>query len=485
MTLPASLLTAVCPSHKVWQYFQLICSIPHPSRHEDALAQAIVQLLAEKGLAVSRDGVGNIIAAKPATSGLENRPGVILQAHLDMVPQKTPGSDHDFVKDAIKLIEKDGWIKADATTLGADNGIGVAAILAVLMHDDICHGPLEALFTINEESGMEGAHGIESGLFKGRYLLNLDTEEEGELYVGCAGGRDVNADITLDWQPADSGNQAFTLALNGLRGGHSGVDIHENRGNAALLLLELMASLPHSLQLASINAGSVRNAIPRRSFATIMLAPSDVAAAETIIADFEQRCKQQYAHADVDFSIVMTPTDGVDKVIAAEQQTALLTMFNTLPNGIQKMCAEAPDRVETSSNLGVLKTTDSKMTFCILVRSFNNAERDKHCEKLHSHLSPLATVVCINDYPGWMPDLNSPLLAQMQAAHQRVTGHEAKVQMIHAGLECGLLGAKYPNWQMISFGPNIIGAHSPSESVEISTVDSMWALLIEALVSLK
>ncbi len=485
MTLPASLLTAACPSHKVWQYFQLICSIPHPSHHEEALAQAIVKLLAEKGVAVSRDGVGNIIAAKPATLGLEDRPGVVLQAHIDMVPQKTPGSEHDFVKDPIKLIEKDGWIKADATTLGADNGIGVAAILAVLMSDDIAHGPLEALFTINEESGMEGAHGIESGLFKACYLLNLDTEEEGELYVGCAGGRDVNAEIALNWQPANSENQAFTLALSGLRGGHSGVDIHDNRGNAALLLFELMASLPHSFELASINAGSVRNAIPRRSFATIMLAPSDVAAAQTIIADFEQRCKRQYAHPDVDLSIVMAPTDGVEKVIAAEQQAALLTMFNTLPNGIQAMCAEAPDRVETSSNLGVLKTTDSEMTLCILVRSFDNAKRDAHCETLYSHLSALATVSCINDYPGWIPDLNSPLLAQMQAVHQRVTGHEAKVQMIHAGLECGLLGAKYPHWQMISFGPNIIGAHSPSESVEISTVESMWALLIEALVSLK
>ncbi|ROS04904.1 Xaa-His dipeptidase [Sinobacterium caligoides] len=484
MSLNPALLASSCPSHKVWEYFQLICSIPHPSYHEEALAQTIVNLLEGKGLRVWRDDVGNVLACKPATEGMEGRPGVILQGHIDMVPQKCPDSSHDFQRDPISLLQQDGWVMADGTTLGADNGIGVAAALAVLMSDDMVHGPLEALFTINEESGMEGAHGLQPGALNGDYLLNLDTEEEGELYVGCAGGKDVNAVVSLQLQPAKAGQVAYSLSLDGLRGGHSGLDINDQRGNAALLLTALLAKLPASCELASVDSGSVRNAIPRRAKAVLTVAEADITVLKALVAGFRDECCARFNHPGESFSLQLEGCEVPEAVLSSEQKKQLLRTLVALPNGPLEMCQGAPERVETSSNMGVIKTQQDQIDINILVRSFDDGSRDKTCEMIAAHLSPVAAVVCENEYPGWKPDLQSALLKQMEAIHLAELGEPAKIEMIHAGLECGLLGAKYPNWQMISFGPNITGAHSPQERVEVSTVDTMWRLLVATLASL-
>ncbi|MEH6649906.1 MAG: beta-Ala-His dipeptidase [Motiliproteus sp.] len=486
----------------LWRHFEQICAVPHPSYHEAALIKVIEDFADSQGLQHLRDRVGNLIIRKPATPGHEQAPGIVLQSHLDMVPQKSDDSDHDFTRDPIRPRIIDGWVLATDTTLGADNGIGVAAILAVLEADDLEHGPLEALLTVNEESGMDGARGLEPGLLNGSLLLNLDSEQEAELYVGCAGGIDATAEITLSRSPINditakktaetttettaettSENITVKLIVRGLQGGHSGLDINLGRGNANQLLAQLLQQLESELQLALIDfdGGSLRNAIPRRAEALIQTsAPIDVI--RNAVARFKATLQQQYSQSEpqLEIGVLQTETHLTPLNTASQQQ--LLAAILQCPHGMTRMHPQLDGVVETSNNLARVLITDNRAQLQCLARSADEGQREALCRQIETALAPMSATVSFDGaYPGWTPDLQSPLLQAMQQQHQQLFGQQADIKVIHAGLECGLLAAAYPNWQMISFGPTICFPHSPAEKVEIASVERFWRYLTTSL----
>ncbi|MEH6472900.1 MAG: aminoacyl-histidine dipeptidase [Halopseudomonas sp.] len=468
----------------LWQHFQQICAIPHPSYHEEALVSHLQRFADQQGLQHQRDKVGNLIIRKPATAGLEHAAGVVLQSHMDMVPQKSDDSNHDFSVDPIRPRVVDGWVFATDTTLGADNGIGVAAMLAVLQATDLEHGPLEALFTINEESGMDGAKGLQAGILKGELLLNLDSEQEGELYVGCAGGIDATAKIAMQRSPLSDERVGLKLIVRGLQGGHSGLDINLGRGNANQLLAELIQQLSsqYDLKLVDFNGGSLRNAIARRADALLAVSADQLAALRDSTQQLKAELKQRYHQTEPELDVGFLHTDiDADPLTAASQQQLIDAVLNC-PHGMQRMHPSLEGVVETSNNLAKVQLKDTSVELQCLARSANELERDQLCQQIESRLAPLgATVTFDGAYPGWTPDLNAPLLDAMQRLHQQLFDQAAEVKVIHAGLECGLLAAAYPNWQMISFGPTIRFPHSPGEKVEIASVERFWQYLSHCL----
>jgi dipeptidase D len=461
----------------VWAFFDQICAIPHPSYHESQLAQFIIDWSKGRGLAVRQDNAGNLFIRKPATPGMENRKGVVLQAHLDMVPQKNENTDHDFTRDPIRPYVDGEWVTADGTTLGADNGMGMASCLAVLDADDIEHGPLEVLLTTNEEAGMDGAFGLETGWLTGDILLNTDSEQEGEVYMGCAGGVDASMHFPLERQAIEGDLARFTIGIKGLKGGHSGVDIHTGRANANKLLARF---LNHHLDdvdmsLLAIRGGTLRNAIPREAFADIAVPASQKDALAGAVDRFATLLQDELGRLEEQVTLVMESTDNATAPLTRAVQSRLLAALNAAPNGVVRMSDDVPGVVETSLNLGVINTEEDKITALFLIRSLIDSGR----ENVQSMLQSLASLANVNvefsgAYPGWKPDPDSEIMHIFRDTYEGIYQRKPDIMVIHAGLECGLFKQPYPNMDMISFGPTIKFPHSPDEKVNIDSVGHYW-----------
>ena len=468
----------------LWQWFAQICAIPHPSKHEQALSQHIQAWARDKGLSVLEDKVGNLIIKKPATAGLENRKTVVIQAHLDMVPQKNADKKHDFTKDPIEAYVDGDWVTAKGTTLGADNGIGMASALAILGSDEIKHGPLEVLLTVDEEAGMTGAFGLEAGLLEAEILINTDSEQEGEIYMGCAGGVDAEFTVPMQWQPLPAGHQAYRLNISGLKGGHSGVNIHLGRGNANKLLARFLVTYAAELdfKVSEISGGSLRNAIPREAEVVITLAADQRALLEQRVAAYQALLQQELAATEPALKLTITETILPSQVMSAASQQCLLNLINVCPNGVMRMSDDIAGVVETSLNLGVVTTQGDNVQVLCLIRSLIDSGR----EQLESMLASLATLAGVNvkfsgAYPGWKPDPSSPVMAIVKDTYQAIYNKEPVIMVIHAGLECGLFKKPYPEMDMVSIGPTIRYPHGPDEMVNIETVGQYWQLLLAVL----
>ncbi len=471
----------------VWKHFATLCAIPRPSKQETGLRNHLADWAKGQGLATDVDEAGNLLIRKPASADKQDRPGVVLQAHLDMVCQANAGTVHDFTKDPIRpVLQADGWLAAPHTTLGADNGIGVALALAALEDRTLSHPALEVLLTVDEEDGMGGAHGLRSGWLKSQIMLNLDTEEWGEFYLGCAGGCDVVAERACATEPAPFDYALHRLSLSGLRGGHSGCDIHLGRGNANKLLARLLVDLTAKtdLRLAALWGGTARNALAREAWADIAIPTADLALVEQTVAAYEILLRQELAGAESKIACTLMPGQG-DRVLAKADQHRILAALHAAPHGVRRMSSELPGVVETSNNLGVMRLQDGHFSANLMVRSL----RQSGFEALAAEIVSLFTLAeCRAEvdaaYPGWTPNPSSPLLALCQDVYARLYGAPAKTQVIHAGLECGIIGAKYPDLDTISFGPTIRGAHAPGEHVLVPTVHQTWDLLRAILAAL-
>ncbi len=471
----------------VWAHFSTLCTVPRASKQEAVLRDSLRQWAIARGLAAETDAAGNLIIRKPASLGRERYPGVVLQAHLDMVCQKNADSGHDFSRDAIIPVLRDGWLVAEKTTLGADNGIGVALILAVMEDDSLQHGPIEALLTVDEEAGMGGARGLAPGVLQGQLMLNLDTEDWGEFYLGCAGGLDVNVERSGAAETVPAGHQAWRIELAGLRGGHSGVNIHEERGNAIKLLVrvlrELEAQFP--LRLAELSGGTARNALPREASAVILLpvGMTDRLAAAVFAA---QGCLQGELRGVDEGLVLSVSACDATAVMSSAEQRIWLASLHAAPHGVRRMSRQVPGVVETSNNLGMLELHPNGGSCNFMVRSLLGSGSMALADEIVS-LWALSDSKVEKEgfYPGWAPNPDSPLLKSCQSVYRRDFGADSKVQVIHAGLECGIIGDKYPKMDIVSFGPTIRGAHAPGERVEVASVEKCWNLLTAILAELR
>lgn len=469
---------------EVWRHFSSLAGIPHASGHEEKIREFIADFAQRLGLDTTIDDAGNLIIRKPATPGMEDRRGVILQAHLDMVPQKNSGSQHDFLRDPIEPVIDGGWVRARGTTLGADNGMGVAAAMAVLESDSLRHGPLEALFTVEEESGMSGAMGLKPGLLRGEILMNLDSEDEGELFIGCAGGLDATMTFTYGEQAVPDGYTGFMIAVRGLRGGHSGMDISLGRGNANKIMNRVLQDgyLRHGLLLGSIEGGSLRNAIPRESMATAAVPASQ---ADSFLEEFTvlaAAIKTELSIADPGLQIEAVPAALPGRVVEEEVFGRLLDALRACPDGVMRMSSLMAGLVETSSNLAIVKSGNGSIQVeCLLRSSVDSAMEDLAAMMRSLFGLAGAAVVFDGGYPGWKPEPASPILKRMRETYIGKFGTTPEVRAVHAGLECGIIGAAYPLLDMISFGPTIRYPHSPDEKVDMLSVEKFWDFLVETL----
>ena len=457
----------------VWAHFASLCAIPRPSKHEAALRGHLAAWAAARGIAHRVDAAGNLTLTKPATAGREDRPGVVLQGHLDMVCQQNAGTGHDFHRDPIRPVRDDGWLVAETTTLGADNGIGVALALAVLDADDLAHGPLEVLLTVDEEAGMGGAQGLAPGALAGRLMINLDTENWGEFYLGCAGGLDALLDHPVGQVPWPDGHLPLRIVLDGLRGGHSGVDIHLERGNAIKLLVRALRGLEEAcaIAVAAITGGTARNAIPREAEARVAVAPGAASLLGETVGRLEALFRQELAGADDGLNLRCLPAEAFPSVCAPDGQRRLLAALHAAPNGVKRWSTRVPGVVETSDNLGVLNLAGGRCKATFMVRSLVDSGSRALGREIADLFSLIgARVELTGDYPGWAPNPASKLLALAQAVYGREFGGTAAVKVIHAGLECGIIGAKHPGLDILSFGPDIRGAHAPGERVRVESV---------------
>ncbi|XQW85260.1 aminoacyl-histidine dipeptidase [Thalassotalea piscium] len=469
---------------RLWQLFEQICAIPHPSKHEQKISLWIQSWAKDLGLDVSEDNVGNIRIAKPATAGYENRKGVILQAHMDMVPQKNASVTHDFLTDPIKPYVDGDWVKAEGTTLGADNGVGLASTLAILESKDIVHGPLEVLITIDEEAGMTGAFGLAPNWFTGEILINTDSEQEGEVYMGCAGGIDGTANFTLDYQDVPENYQAFNLNISGLKGGHSGVDIHLGRANACLLLVRFLLSAceKFDMHLTELSGGSLRNAIPREADTSFVIAQQDVDAFKAHLDQYITTIKTNLHTVEPDIEMLLISPETFEECWTKTCQINILRALNACPNGVIRMSDDIEGIVESSLNLGVMRTKGKKFEALTLIRSLHDDGRLATQTMVDSVFKLAnADIQFSGAYPGWKPDIKSPIMATVRNTYQTLFGKIPEVMVIHAGLECGLFKTAYPHWDMVSFGPTIKFPHSPDEKIEIATVAQYWELLVAVL----
>ncbi|MBI3285420.1 MAG: aminoacyl-histidine dipeptidase [Burkholderiales bacterium] len=468
----------------LWQWFEQICAIPHPSKHEAALSQFIQSWARQRGLAVVVDTVGNLILRKPATAGMEDRKTVVIQAHLDMVPQKNADKQHDFATDPIQPWIDGAWVKASGTTLGADNGIGMASALAILGSDEIKHGPLEVLLTVDEEAGMSGAFGLQPGMLEAEILINTDSEQEGEIYMGCAGGVDAAFTLPLQWQTADGAQPAYTLAISGLKGGHSGVNIHLGRGNANKLLARFLAGHAAELGLAlsQIEGGSLRNAIPREAQCSFSLPAQMVALLQQRVAQYQGILQAELATAEPAIKLSLNATAAPANTMQPATQKQLINLLNSCPNGVIRMSDEIAGVTESSLNVGVVSTADESVTILCLLRSLIDSGR----ENMESTLQSLADLAAAKIefsgcYPGWKPDTGSAVMAIVKDTYESIYHKEPVIMVIHAGLECGLFKKHYPKLDMVSIGPTIRYPHGPDEMVDITTVGQYWTLLLAVL----
>ena len=468
----------------VWKHFYSLTRIPRPSGHMEKITAFLLEFGKNLGLESFVDEAGNVIIRKPATPGMENRKGVILQAHMDMVPQKNNDKVHDFTTDPIETYVDGDWLKACGTTLGADDGLGVAAIMAVLEATDLRHGPLEALITKDEETGMYGAFGLKPGTLQGEILLNLDSEDEGELYIGCAGGIDLTATLAYKEEAAPEGFVARKLTLKGLRGGHSGLEINEGRANAN----KLMARVAHDLlvefdcQLASFQGGNMRNAIPREAHAVLLFNPEDMEGLDEYIAEYEAQIAAEYAPIESGVTLRIEEAEVPAGVVPEEIQDNLINALMACQNGVTRMIPTIPDTVETSSNLAIVTIGGGEASVKILARSSCDTMKDFLADSLSACFGMAGMKVELSGaYSGWQPNVDSPILHAMTLSYEQQFGTKPAVKVIHAGLECGIIGASCAGLDMISFGPTLRSPHSPDERAYIPSVSKFYDFLIATL----
>ncbi|WP_297329577.1 aminoacyl-histidine dipeptidase [uncultured Bacteroides sp.] len=468
----------------VWKHFYSLTQIPRPSGHMDKITAFLLHFGKELGLESFVDEVGNVIIRKPATPGMENRKGVILQSHMDMVPQKNNDTIHDFTKDPIETYIDGEWVKAKGTTLGADNGLGVAAIMAVLEDKNLKHGPLEALITKDEETGMYGAFGLKPGTLEGEILLNLDSEDEGELYIGCAGGIDITATLEYKEEETIAGFVARKITLKGLRGGHSGLEINQGHGNANKLLARVLHDLliEFDSQLADFEGGNMRNAIPREAHATMVFNPEDMDGLEDYIKEYEAQLNAEYASIESNITLKIEEVSVPASVVPTAIQDNMINVLMACQNGVMRMIPTVPDTVETSSNLAIVIIEGGKAEIRILARSSCDTMKDFLADSLSACFAMAGMKVELSGgYSGWQPNVDSPILHAMKLSYQQQFGVEPAVKVIHAGLECGIIGANCPGLDMISFGPTLRSPHSPDERALIPTVTKFYDFLVATL----
>lgn len=468
----------------LWQYFEGLNAVPRASKKEDEVIGFMLDFGARLGLETLQDSAGNVIIRKDATTGMENATAVVLQAHLDMVHQKNNDTIFDFNTQGISMFIEDDWVKAQGTTLGADNGIGVAAIMAVLASDTIVHPAIEALFTIDEETGMTGAKGLQPNLLKGKVLLNLDTENDSEIDIGCAGGIDITARRSYIPEACPQDMAGCRLIVTGLRGGHSGMEIHKGLGNANKIMNRLLYSLlPLDIRLSRIDGGGLRNAIPRESTAFFAIEESTIDLLLSVVAQESAAIKQEFAVRDEDLEIILERCElRAEEVLPIGVQLKLLQTLYAAPNGVYRMSADFDNLVETSNNIARVKVGGGKIIVKCLTRSSVESSKVDLTNALKSCFELMDAEVSVSgDYPGWTPNPNSEILGVLKSTYRDLFGQDPQVVACHAGLECGLIGNHYPEMDMISFGPTILGAHSPQERVSISSVQKFWTFLLEIL----
>lgn len=469
---------------QVWNFFYEITRIPRPSKKEQRIIEYMRDFGRKHNLETIVDETGNVIIKKPATKGMENRKGVILQTHLDMVPQKNSDKQHDFEKDPIEALVDGEWVKANGTTLGSDNGIGVAATMAVLASKDIVHGPVEALFTVDEETGMTGVFGLKGGLMNGEILLNLDSEDEHELCVGCAGGMDVSASKDYAEEKAPSGMTAYRVYAKGLRGGHSGVDIALGRANSNKLMSRFLmqAETDFGIRLAEAGGGDLRNAIPRESYSVVLVPENKSSEFEAFVKNYDGIYKAEFSDTEPDLLFAAEKTAMPEKVMNKDDQYKIIRAVFVCPNGVVRMSQSIKGLVETSNNLAIVKIINGRFEAHCLTRSSVDTAKQATAWKIAATFHLIgADVKLTGGYPGWKPDMNSPILGVMKSVYAKLNGHEPAVKAIHAGLECGLIQRVYPGLDMISFGPTIKYPHSPDEKVHVASVERFWNFLVETL----
>ena len=497
----------------VWQRFYEITQIPHPSGHTQAIADYVVNFGKKLGLETLRDEAGNVLIRKPKQAPLNSLSGgtlactstsapegelegagaIILQAHLDMVPQKNSGVTHNFETDPIETYIEGNLVKARNTTLGADNGIGMALAMAVLQSTDIQHGNIEVLFTNDEETGMHGAFGLQKDWLKGDILINLDSEDEGELFIGCAGGIDVSVSLPYETEVAPENHTAFQLTLSGLRGGHSGCDIHLERANANKLIFKILkqATEKFDIRLVSADGGNLRNAIPREATAVVLVHNDRVGEFRAFISEMERLVRSEYEAIEENISMVVSraSTTGAvaealeaTNVLTAASQKQLIDLICAFPNGVYRHIAQMPEVVETSSNLAIVQTTGNEAVLHCLLRSSVESRKAELCSEIES-LANLAgaKIEFSGGYPGWQPNFDSPILKTMTKTYEDLFGKTPQIKIIHAGLECGIIGANYQHLDMISVGPTVRFPHSPDEELHIDTVERCWRFLVKTL----
>lgn len=478
-----STILSLAPQN-VWKHFYGLTRVPRPSGFLAPVQQFLLDFAKSAGVEAVKDEAGNIIMRKPATPGMEDCKGVILQAHMDMVPQKNNDTVHDFEKDPIETYIDGEWVKARGTTLGSDNGMGVAAIMAVMEDKTLKHGPLEALITADEETGMFGAFGLKPGSLKGEILLNLDSEDEGELYIGCAGGVDVTATLQYKEAEVDPEDVAIKLTLKGLRGGHSGLEINQGRANANKLLVRFVreAIAEYEARLASWKGGNMRNAIPREADAVLTLPAENVDELLELVKEYEALFNEEYHAIETPITFKAERTELPKGVVPEEIQDNLVDAIYACQNGVCRIIPTIPDTVETSSNLSIVTIDGGQAQFCLLVRSSSESMKEYLATSLESCFSMAGMKVEMSgSYSGWNPDVESPILKAMVKSYEEQFGAEPAVKVVHAGLECGIIGAIIPGLDMISFGPTLRSPHSPDERVLIPTVKKFYDFLVATL----
>lgn len=475
----------------VWQIFDDITAVPRPSKREQKIHAWLVEFAQQHSLDYRTDKAGNITILKAATPGMENRPTVVLQSHMDMVCEKNADTAHDFECDPIDTyIDDAGWVRARGTTLGADCGIGMAAALAVLVDTTIVHGPIEALFTVDEETGLTGAFNLGEGMITGSCLINLDSEDEGELFIGCAGGVDTLASLTYTTEAAPAGHKFFRVDVRGLKGGHSGDNINDGLGNSNRILARLLwqAERLLGMRLVRFEGGNLRNAIPREAWAVVAVPEMQADEFTELFTTFRREVQAEYAATDEGLDMILSAAEPAE-VVDADAAHRLLCAVVGVPNGVLAMSASLEGLVETSTNLASVKfvETEGECKIVIITSQRSSVESAKRAaaRAVESVFELAGAVVSHSDgYPGWTPNTSSHILGVTAEAYRRLFATEPRVRAIHAGLECGLFLEKYPGLDMVSFGPTLRGVHSPDERLEISTVDKFWRLLVDVLATI-
>lgn len=468
----------------VWKYFEEITQVPHPSKKEEKIRQYMISWAQNMGFEYKSDKLGNLVIKKPATPGMENRKTVCIQGHLDMVCEKNSDVEFDFDNEPLKIYIDGDWVKAQGTTLGADNGIGIAMGMALMASNDIPHPALELLCTLDEETGLTGAIQLGTDLLNADILLNLDSEDEGAFTIGCAGGLNTSGIFKYESDEVPANHTAYKLSLKGLRGGHSGIEIHDGRANAAKLLSRFLwnATRKFGVRLVSFNSGNKHNAIPREAFATILVENTKTSEFEQMFDKCADIFKKEYATKEPNLHMFYEKTELPNRVLKSDIAYKILSSFVAMPHGVIRMSPDIPGLVQTSTNFAIVETRENEIYVLTSQRSSVESEKKFVENMVYASLELGGAEISTGDgYPAWEPNVNSEILNIAKDIYKKVLGKEPKIEAIHAGLECGLIGEKYPGIDMLSFGPNLKDVHSPDEKVSISSVERIWNFLVELI----